>query len=196
VSAAARRSILVGSGCAPPVKKIFSKVHEKMSFYPKKIVDDLFLVINRKLQQNKYTAKMASAAHRQIIGGGGGAPINKSRRRRHRALLPTPMCQIIQLWAEEGMFQSTHCSNCPRVEPPTSSYRPPYHWSKFDPGGSSFNPPPKFCWSWYAAWLALPSNAVLKISTAWWFECYCYLNSCWRLGLSSPGMSVKFLLRT
>jgi len=35
---------------------------------------------HRKLQINKYTAKMASAARRQIIGG--GAPINKSRRRR------------------------------------------------------------------------------------------------------------------
>src|SRR6218665_422793 len=33
---------------------------------------------HRKLQQNKYTTKMASAARRQIIGG--GAPINKSRR--------------------------------------------------------------------------------------------------------------------
>jgi len=33
----------------------------------------------RKLQQNNYTATMASAARRQIIGG--GAPINKSRRR-------------------------------------------------------------------------------------------------------------------
>jgi len=32
------------------------------------------------LQQNKYTATMASAARRQIIGGG-GAQINKSRRR-------------------------------------------------------------------------------------------------------------------
>src|SRR6218665_2613251 len=34
---------------------------------------------HRKLQNNKYTAKMASAARRQIIGG--SAPINKSRRR-------------------------------------------------------------------------------------------------------------------
>src|SRR6218665_3357257 len=34
----------------------------------------------RKLQQNKYTATMASAARRQIIGG--GTPINKSRQRR------------------------------------------------------------------------------------------------------------------
>jgi len=32
------------------------------------------LVIDQKLQQNKYTAKMASTARRQIIGG--GAPIN------------------------------------------------------------------------------------------------------------------------
>src|SRR6218665_324899 len=27
------------------------------------------------------------------------------------------------------------------VEPPTSPCRPPYLWSTFDPGGSSFNPP-------------------------------------------------------
>jgi len=33
------------------------------------------------LQENKYTATIASAARRQIIGGG-GAPINKSRWRR------------------------------------------------------------------------------------------------------------------
>jgi len=35
---------------------------------------------HRKLQQNKHTATMASAALRQIIGG--GAPINKSWLRR------------------------------------------------------------------------------------------------------------------
>src|SRR6218665_633049 len=34
---------------------------------------------------------------------------------------------------------------------PSSPCRPPYLWSKFDPGGSSFNPPPKFFGSWYAA---------------------------------------------
>src|SRR6218665_432203 len=44
----------------------------------------LFLVIDRKLQQNKYTAKMASLARRQIIGG--SAPINKSRRRRRQQI--------------------------------------------------------------------------------------------------------------
>jgi len=78
VSTAARRSILAGGG-APPVpknlrrrpKNIFQKIHEK---FPS--------IINRKLQQNKYTAKMASAARRQIIGD--GAPINKSRRRQRR----------------------------------------------------------------------------------------------------------------
>ena len=48
----------------------------------------------------------------------------------------------------------------------------PYLWSKFDPEGSSFNAPPKFCWSWYATWFTSLSNAVLKISTAWGFECY------------------------
>ena len=67
------------------------------------------------------------------------------------------------------------------VEPPTSSCRPPYLWSKFDPRGSNFNPPSKFFWSWYAAWFTLPYNAVLKISTVWWFECYYYFNSYWRL---------------
>jgi len=30
---------------------------------------------------------------------------------------------------------------------------------------------PKVCWSLYTAWFTLPSNAVLKISAAWWFEC-------------------------
>jgi len=34
---------------------------------------------HRKLQENEYTAKMATAARRQITGGGGGALINKSR---------------------------------------------------------------------------------------------------------------------
>ena len=62
-------------------------------------------------------------------------------------------------------------------------------------GGISTTPP-KFCWSWYAAWFTLPSNAVLKISTEWWFECYYYLNSYWKLWLSSPGLFVKFLLST
>ena len=38
-------------------------------------------ISHRKLQQNKYTATMVSAASRQVIGAG-GAPINKSRRRR------------------------------------------------------------------------------------------------------------------
>ena len=27
------------------------------------------------------------------------------------------------------------------LNPPTSSYRPPYLWSKFDPGGVEFQPP-------------------------------------------------------
>jgi len=80
---------------------------------------------------------------------------------------------------------------------PTSSCRPPTSGQKSNPGGRVSTSPPRFCWSWYAAWFTLPSNhAVLKISMAWWFECYYYLNSYWRLGLSSPGLSVKFLLRT
>ena len=46
--------------------------------------DDLFLVVDQKLATKMYTAKMPSAARRQIIGG--GAPINKSRRGWRRAL--------------------------------------------------------------------------------------------------------------
>ena len=61
MSAAARRSILVGSVGG-------------QNFFPK--IPEKFLVVERKFQENKYTLKMASAARRQIIGGG-GAPINK-----------------------------------------------------------------------------------------------------------------------
>ena len=60
------------------------------------------------------------------------------------------------------------------LNPPTSPCRPPTS-DQSSTRGSSFNPPsPKFCWSWYAAWFTLPSNAVLKISrpASWWFECY------------------------
>src|SRR6218665_2417805 len=31
------------------------------------------------------------------------------------------------------------------LTPPTSSCRPPYLWSKLDPGGRVSTPPPKFC---------------------------------------------------
>jgi len=92
VSAAARRSILVGGEPSDPKnwlrrrdaalasKNVFSKIFRKNFVLSSKFSDDLFLVIdNRNLQQNKYTAKMASAARRQIIGG--DAPINKSWRR-------------------------------------------------------------------------------------------------------------------
>src|SRR6218665_3928564 len=83
MSAAARWSILIGGGAggaagpkksgAAAAKNVFSKIPEKNSFYPQNFLMAFlwFLVIeNRKLQQNKYTEKMASAARRQIIGGG------------------------------------------------------------------------------------------------------------------------------
>jgi len=56
-------------------KNVFSKILDKVSFYPQHFLMTFFS--HRKLQQNKYTATMA-LARRQIIG----APINKSRRRR------------------------------------------------------------------------------------------------------------------
>ena len=59
---------------------IVSKVPEKVSIYPKNfLMTFCFLVIDQKLQQNKYTTKMASAVtksrrrrRQQILGGGGG----------------------------------------------------------------------------------------------------------------------------
>jgi len=71
----------------------------------------------------------------------------------------------------------------------------PYLWSKFYPGGSSFNPPPKFCWSWYVAWFTVPSNAVLKISrpASWWFECY-YCSEMRYKSLWLPPARIRFLL--
>ena len=78
VSAAARRSILVGCGGAVLApKNVFSKDSRKTSFYPQKFLMTFFN--HQKLQQNKCTVTMASAARRQIISG--GAPVNKSRRR-------------------------------------------------------------------------------------------------------------------
>jgi len=73
--------MLVSGGGAPPVPKnrrwrprIFSKDSRTISFYPQHFLMT-FLFSHRKLQQNKYTATMASATRRQIIGD--GAPINK-----------------------------------------------------------------------------------------------------------------------
>jgi len=73
-----RRRHCVGGG-----KDVFSKIPDKISFCPPNFLMTFFS--HRKLQQNKYTATMTSAARRQIIGGG-GAPINKSQRGRHTAL--------------------------------------------------------------------------------------------------------------
>ena len=73
VSTAARRSI-------------FSKIPEQISFYPQNFLNFLMTFFSRrKLQQNKSTATMASAARRQIIGG--GVPINKSRQRRRTQIV-------------------------------------------------------------------------------------------------------------
>src|SRR6218665_553653 len=69
-------------GAAFANKKIVSsKIPDKNSFYLQIFLMTFFS--HRKLQQSKYTAKMASAARRQIIGSG-GAPINKSWRRRQQ----------------------------------------------------------------------------------------------------------------
>jgi len=85
VSVAARRSILVGGpkkvgGAARAAKRIFSKIPEKISFYPQNFLMTFFIFFSqRKLQKNNYAAMMASAVRRKIIGG--SAAINKSRRR-------------------------------------------------------------------------------------------------------------------
>src|SRR6218665_3391689 len=70
-SAVARRrsqKIGVGGGAALAAKNFFSKIPEKISFYPQNFL--MTFLSHRKLQQNKYTTTMASAARRQIIGGG------------------------------------------------------------------------------------------------------------------------------
>src|SRR6218665_531503 len=61
-------------------EKIFSKIPEKISFYPENFMMTFFS--HRRLQQNKYTATMTSTARRQIIGHGGGTPVNRCRRLR------------------------------------------------------------------------------------------------------------------
>src|SRR6218665_304074 len=82
-SAAARRPAqkTAGAGGRGP-NTFFLKVPEKISFYSQNFLMTFSVVIDRKLQQNKYTATMALAARRKIIGG--GAPINKSRRQRQQ----------------------------------------------------------------------------------------------------------------
>src|SRR6218665_3471309 len=83
-STAAHQSILVGGG--GPQKsaaarrgvyapKLFLKDFRTNVLLSSTFFDDFFS--HRKLQANKYTAKMASAARRQIIGG---APTNYRRR--------------------------------------------------------------------------------------------------------------------
>jgi len=67
---------------AAAAKHFFSKGPEKNFVLSSKFSHDLFLIINRKLatKQKKYTAKMTSAALRQIIGGDGAArPAQGSR---------------------------------------------------------------------------------------------------------------------
>src|SRR6218665_2731963 len=58
-------------------KSFFQKIPEKISFYPQNSL--MTFLIQRNLQQNKYTATMASAARRQIIGGRAAEPTNCRR---------------------------------------------------------------------------------------------------------------------
>src|SRR6218665_502716 len=83
VSAAVRRSILVGGG--PKIRRRFGAALVAKSVFkdPRKNLEiSFYLVIDRKLPENKYTGKLSSAVRRQIISGG-GAPMNKKRRRPH-----------------------------------------------------------------------------------------------------------------
>jgi len=78
-----QRAGLFGSAAArrqsqKSAEKIFFQRYRKSSFYPQNSLMTFFS--HRKLQQNKYTATVSSATHRQIIGGN-GALINKSWQR-------------------------------------------------------------------------------------------------------------------
>jgi len=75
VAAAARRRSKKSAALA----EIYSKDSRNNFVLSSTFSDDLSLVIDRKLPQNKYTPTKPSAERQQIIGG--GAPINKSRRR-------------------------------------------------------------------------------------------------------------------
>src|SRR6218665_2309730 len=79
--------------------KNFSKIPEKISFYPQNFLMTFFS--HRKLQQNKYTATMASLARQQIIGG--GAPINQNRQRRR-----PKNCQL-------SLYSARYCNEYPLV---------------------------------------------------------------------------------
>jgi len=70
----------VNFGRRRPVPNYRRAIPEKMSLHLQNLLMTFISHRKSKLQQNKYTVKMASAARRQIIGG--GASINKSRRRR------------------------------------------------------------------------------------------------------------------
>src|SRR6218665_1439310 len=79
--------------CRRP-QKIFSEGAEKISFYPHNFLMTFFSNLPKICPKN--TAKMASAARRQIMGGGsasikkvGGSGANNCRRR-HAAARPGP----------------------------------------------------------------------------------------------------------
>src|SRR6218665_2331105 len=84
------------------------------------------------------------------------------------------------------------------LNPPTSPCRPPYLWSKFDPGGVEFQPPhptfaevgmlldSHFLLTQFLKYLGMHHDDLILLHV----DSYC------RLLLSSPGLSVKFLLRS
>src|SRR6218665_528106 len=67
---------LVGGARGVGGQKCLFKDSRKISFYPQNFRMTFFS--HRKLQQNKYTATMASTACRQIIGGGGAGSNSNS----------------------------------------------------------------------------------------------------------------------
>src|SRR6218665_1869375 len=85
------------------------------------------------------------------------------------------------------------------LNPPTSPCRPPYLWSKFDPGGVEFQPPPHLS---FAEVGMLLNSHFLLMQFLKYLGLYhddlilLHLDSYFRLLLSSPGLSVKFLLRS
>src|SRR6218665_3841600 len=95
-------------------------------------------------------------------------------------------------------FTNTHlpCSNCRGVgglNPLTSSCRPPYLWSKFDPGGVKFQPP-HLCFA--EVGMLLDSHS-LPMQFLKYLQCddlnvttiFIHIED---YGLFSPGLSVKF----
>src|SRR6218665_3967707 len=119
VSAAARRSILVGCGSAPPVQKFGVGGCAARRWRPKNVFQRFLKKFRSKiakLPNNKYTAKMhrrradklSAAVMRRSTKFGGGGAHKLSRRRGARARI-YPLCVPESFLLLVKLVKATHC---------------------------------------------------------------------------------------